>query len=110
MPIQQAFGSPGGKHQLAPKISSLIPKHRTYVEPFAGGVAVFWRKEPSTREVLNDKDTEIAFAYRFIKNMTNEQYKRLRQFDWRKKESIFNRLKETKSLSHHWKDSLVFIL
>lgn len=99
MPVRQAFSSPGGKSHLAPKISALIPKHRTYVEPFAGGAAVFFHKEPSLREVLNDKDSEIAFAYRFIKNMTDEQYKRLRQFDWHRKESIFNRLKRSKPKS-----------
>jgi len=75
MPIAPAFGSPGGKSHLAPRIVKLIPKHTTYVEPYAGGAAVFWRKEPSHREVLNDKDPEIAAAYRFLKNMTAEQFK-----------------------------------
>ena len=55
-PVQQAFGSPGGKSYLAPRIASMMPPHKTYVEPFAGGAAVFFRKVPSQKEVLSDKD------------------------------------------------------
>jgi len=93
MPVRQAFGSPGGKSHLAPRIVKLIPKHNTYVEPFAGGAAVFFRKEPSHREVLNDKDPEIAAAYRFIKNMTAEQFKKIKQYDWATKKTTFLALK-----------------
>ena len=82
MPVRQAFGSSGGKSVLAPRIVKMMPPHRTYVEPFAGGAAVFWEKEPSPREVLNDKDREIAAAYRFIKGMTNSQFQQLKKFDW----------------------------
>lgn len=34
----------GGKQRLASKIIELIPKHVTYVEPFAGGAAIFFNK------------------------------------------------------------------
>lgn len=29
-PVKQAFGSPGGKTQLAPKIVGMLPEHRIY--------------------------------------------------------------------------------
>ncbi len=96
MPVRQAFGSPGGKSNLAKKINSLVPKHTTYVEPFAGGAAVFWNKEPSTREVLNDKDPEIAFAYRFIKGMTDTEFKSLKRMQWVHGEGTFERIKGSK--------------
>jgi DNA adenine methylase len=54
----------GGKNRLASKIISLFPKHVTYVEAFAGGAQVFFHKEPSKVEVLNDLDTEILNFYR----------------------------------------------
>ena len=50
----------GGKNRLARKIIELFPEHKTYVEPFAGGAQVFFHKEPSKVEVLNDLDLEIV--------------------------------------------------
>jgi len=92
----QAFGSSGGKHYLAKKIVPLIPEHETYVEPYAGGAAVYFYKEPSEKEVLNDKDKEIAFAYRFIRDMSPEQYEQLKRKDWTLTRERFDRLKASK--------------
>ncbi len=50
----------GGKRALARRIIELFPKHTTYVEAFAGGAQVFFHKEPSKVEVLNDIDGEIT--------------------------------------------------
>ena len=54
----------GGKNRLAKKIIALFPEHTTYVEPFAGGAQVFFHKEPSDVEVLNDLDFEIVNFFR----------------------------------------------
>jgi len=77
--IRPAFGSPGGKRFLAKKIVSYIPDHKTYVEPFIGGGAVFFAKKPSEKEVINDKDSEIAHAYRYIKNMSEANISNLKR-------------------------------
>lgn len=90
---KQAFGSPGGKTRLAPKIIPMFPSHRIYVEPFAGGAAVYFRKGASEKEVLNDKDAEIAFAFRFLANMTPEQLEKLKRKNWIKSERQFKKLK-----------------
>jgi len=95
-PIKQAFGSPAGKSYLAPRIVEMIPPHKTYVEPFAGGAAVYFKKSPSEREVLGDKDSEIAFAFKFLKNMTPQQFKKLKAYDWVKSEPLFRKLKDSK--------------
>jgi DNA adenine methylase len=58
------FSYIGGKRALANRIIALFPEHRAYVEPFAGGAQVFFRKEPSKVEVLNDLDCEIVNFYR----------------------------------------------
>ena len=50
----------GGKHYLAKLIVELIPEHEIYVEPFAGAGHVFFTKERSSVEVLNDADSKIA--------------------------------------------------
>jgi len=57
----------GGKQQLASKIIQLIPEQRIYVEPFIGGGAIFWGKEPSEVEVINDTNGEIINFYEVLK-------------------------------------------
>ncbi|NVM21424.1 MAG: DNA adenine methylase [Desulfobacterales bacterium] len=91
--IRPAFGSPGGKKYLAHTIVSFILEHKTYVEPFVGGGAVLFAKEPSEEEVINDLDSEIAFAYRFMKRVTDEQIKNLKKHNWEINEETFKRLK-----------------
>ena len=54
----------GGKNRLATRLISLFPEHTTYVEPFAGGAQVFFHKQPSAVEVLNDLDGEIVNFFR----------------------------------------------
>lgn len=98
-PVRQPFGSPGGKAYLAPRIVGMIPPHRKYVEPFAGGAAVYFRKTPSDKEVLSDKDEEIAFAFRFLRDMTPGQFEELLRKNWRISRSQFQRLKEAKPKS-----------
>jgi DNA adenine methylase len=53
----------GGKAMLASKIVDMIPQHITYVEPFCGGAAIFWAKEPSGVEILNDTNKELVNFY-----------------------------------------------
>ena len=54
----------GGKNRLAAQIIALFPEHTTYVEAFAGGAQVFFRKAPSKVEILNDKDYEVTNFFR----------------------------------------------
>lgn len=54
----------GGKNRLAKQIIALFPGHKTYVEAFAGGAQVFFHKEPSEVEVLNDLDGEVVNFFR----------------------------------------------
>ncbi len=58
----------GGKQKLADKIISLIPQHLLYCEPFIGGAAVFFAKQPSNMEVLNDVNKELINFYRIVQN------------------------------------------
>lgn len=58
----------GGKQKLAPLIIRLLPKHSIYVEAFAGGGAVFFQKEPSKTEIINDLDGMIAIFYRVLRD------------------------------------------
>jgi DNA adenine methylase len=69
----------GGKSRLAKIISEEIPEHKTYCEVFAGAAWVFFRKEPSQIEVINDLDGDLITFYRVVQNHLEEF---LRQFKW----------------------------
>ncbi|MBS0353049.1 MAG: DNA adenine methylase [Proteobacteria bacterium] len=69
----------GGKRRLAKTILPLFPEHTCYVEPFCGGAALFFMKEPSKAEVLNDVSGDIVNLYRVIQHHLEEF---VRQFRW----------------------------
>ena len=49
-------------------ILPMIPEHNLYCEPFFGGGAVFFAKEPSKIEVINDTNREVVNFYRVVQN------------------------------------------
>lgn len=69
----------GGKRKLAKHLLPLFPDHTCYVEPFCGGAALFFMKEPSKQEVLNDINGDIVNLYRVIQHHLEEFIK---QFKW----------------------------
>ena len=69
----------GGKSKLAKTIIEMIPKHKSYCEAFAGAAWVFFRKEPSKYEVINDLDSDLVCFYRVLQNHLEEF---LKQFKW----------------------------
>ncbi|MBV6478707.1 MAG: hypothetical protein HGGPFJEG_01464 [Ignavibacteria bacterium] len=62
----------GGKQMMASKILNLIPAHNLYCEPFFGGGAIFFAKEVSNVEVINDHDERVMNFYRVTKSHFNE--------------------------------------
>lgn len=58
---------PGSKWRLADWIISLMPPHKSYLEPFFGSGAVFFKKPPSRIETINDLDGEIVNLFRVVR-------------------------------------------
>jgi DNA adenine methylase len=69
----------GGKSRLAKKIVELIPEHEAYGEVFAGGAWVFFRKDESRFESINDVNSDLVAFYRVLQYHLEEFCK---QFKW----------------------------
>ena len=52
---------------MAKKIVSMIPAHRSYLEPFFGSGAVLFAKPPSAIETVNDLDGDITNFFRILR-------------------------------------------
>lgn len=81
----------GGKRRLAKHILPLFEEHKCYVEPFCGGAAMLFTKQPSKVEVLNDINGELTNLYRVIKHHLEEFIRQLKwtltsrqEFEWHK--------------------------
>jgi DNA adenine methylase len=71
----------GGKQSLLRYILPLIPKNNItlYCEPFFGGGAVFFAKEPHEVEVINDLNSEVINFYRVLQCNFVELQKEIKQ-------------------------------
>src|SRR4030042_4997591 len=97
----------GGKSNMLNYLLPLICRHRLYVEPFCGGAAVFWAKEPSYREVLNDINQEIINFYRVVKKNFEELHLEIdctlsRRAQYDEAREIYNNPEEFSDVKRAW--------
>lgn len=62
----------GGKQRLAAQIVALMPAHRVYLEPFAGGAGVLFAKRRAERETLNDLNGQVMRFWRVVRSRPEE--------------------------------------
>jgi DNA adenine methylase len=67
----------GGKQRLVPEILPLIPQHRRYIEPFVGGGALFFAKDPSPHETINDYDQRVVNFWEVVQTRFEELQPRI---------------------------------
>lgn len=68
----------GGKRQLLDSIEPLIPKCSTFYEPFIGGGAVLFSRQPD-KAVINDLNPELINVYLTIKNEPKALIEKLKE-------------------------------
>ena len=69
----------GEKRRLALQVLSNFGQHTCYGEAFAGAAAIYFAKEPSDVEVLNDVNGDLINLHRVIRHHLVES---IRQFRW----------------------------
>ena len=63
---------PGAKWRIASWIIENMPEHHSYVEPFFGSGAVFFNKQPSNIETINDLDEDVVNFFEVIRDNPEE--------------------------------------
>ncbi|MCG7406752.1 DNA adenine methylase [Paenibacillus sp. ACRRX] len=63
---------PGSKWSMTDWIINNMPQHATYLEPFFGSGAIFFNKEPSLLETINDLDGDVVNLFRIIRDRSEE--------------------------------------
>lgn len=70
-PMRSILKWHGGKTYLAPRIVAMMPPHVHYVEPYFGGGAVLFAKDPEgVSEVVNDVDGDLTNFWRVLRSDT----------------------------------------
>lgn len=63
---------PGAKWGMAAQIVSMMPSHRSYLEPFFGSGAVLFNKPPSAIETVNDIDGDIVNFFKVLRERATD--------------------------------------
>lgn len=66
--MNAVFKYPGSKWRMAKFIMGFFPEHHSYLEPFAGSLAVLMNKPRSHIETVNDLDGNVINLFRWIKD------------------------------------------
>lgn len=66
--IKRILNYPGSKWSAADKIIDLFPPHKSYLEPFAGSLAVFFNKDKDVLETINDLDGRLVNLFKEMRD------------------------------------------
>ena len=85
--INSPFRYAGGKFYARKLIAEHLIDTDVYCEPFAGGASIFFYKEKSKVNILNDLDETLILVYRMIRDFPDEMIRLLSTFKEPSKES-----------------------
>ncbi|MFD1362749.1 DNA adenine methylase [Lentibacillus salinarum] len=72
MHTERILKYPGSKWKMANWIIAHMPEHTTYLEPFFGSGAIFFKKHPSQIETINDMNGHVTNLFRIIRNQPDK--------------------------------------
>lgn len=81
-----ALRYPGSKWSIASQIVSYFGNHYHYVEPYFGSGAVFFTKEVSPHELLNDANHLLVNFFKVLRDQTEELCWALETTPWSREE------------------------
>ena len=70
--MNQLIKYPGSKWQIAKWIISFFPEHYTYLEPYFGSGSIYFTKQPSRRETINDIDEQVVNLFKVCREHPEE--------------------------------------
>ncbi len=85
--INSPFRYAGGKFYARKLISEHLIDTQVYCEPFAGGASIFFHKDKSPINILNDLDSDLMLVYKTIRDNPNGMIELLSTFDYPSKEA-----------------------
>jgi len=103
--VKAPFGRIGGKSKLKKIIvEKYFPKNyenMTYVEPFIGAGSVYFYKEPSKKEVINDLDSSVIELFRGFKKYDGKDIDK--DINGAYSKELFNKIKDSKPSTEYRK-------
>ncbi|MBC2392235.1 DNA adenine methylase [Listeria booriae] len=72
MSVKPILNYPGSKRKMAKMLAKKMPQHSTYLEPYAGSLAMLFEKEKSAKETVNDLDGRVVNLFRVLRNNPDE--------------------------------------
>lgn len=77
---------PGAKWRVSSWITSFFPPHEGYVDAFFGSGGVFFNKQPSRIETINDMDGEVVNFFRMCRERPDDLSEILMLTPWSREE------------------------
>lgn len=97
--IRQLFPYPGGKWVIRKKVISQFPdNYSKFIDVFGGSASILISKEPSTVEIFNDLNEEIANFFRVVKWRAAELAELA--FSWVHSRKLWEDLKKEEHVNH----------
>lgn len=107
MKLKRPLNYYGGKYNMLPKIMPMIPNHKTYVEGCAGGAALFFYKNASPVEILNDTNGNLIKFYKQLKHNFDELNSLIQdtlhhEYEYKKARTIYQNPEKYTDLEIAW--------
>lgn len=94
---------PGSKWNIAARLNKLMPEHHSYIEPYFGSGALFFTKQPSHIETINDLDSDVTNLFSCIKQDAGRLARMLVATPYSRE--IYNRQFEAESIGIRERDN-----